>query len=138
MNSSELEQLTDAYICYWEGKYKADERGIVGGADFERHSWANDQIMELTDENPDELWSIIMKVLSKSQSNTILEILSAGPLEDYLARLGERVIDKVEKEAKLNPDFANLLGGVWQNSMSDEMWSRVQNVWDRNGWDGDA
>ena len=26
--------------------------------------------------------------------------------------------------------------GVWQNTMPDEIWARIQAVWDRRGWDG--
>jgi len=75
-------------------------------------------------------------VLDKEPSPKILESLAAGPLEDLLARHGATVIGRVEGEAKSNPAFATVLGGVWQSTMSDEIWERVQAVWDRRGWDG--
>jgi hypothetical protein len=53
-----------------------------------------------------------------------------------MARFGERYIDRVEEKARKDPAFAKLLGGVWQNSMSDEIWSRLQAVCDRKGWNG--
>jgi hypothetical protein len=46
------------------------------------------------------------------------------------------MIERVETEARSNPLFAKLLGGVWQNEMPDHIWRRVQAVWDRRGWDG--
>ena len=63
-------------------------------------------------------------------------MLSAGPLEDLLAYHGHLIIDRVEAEARRKPLFAKLLGGVWQNIMPDDIWTRVQAVWDRRGWDG--
>ncbi len=64
------------------------------------------------------------------------EVLSAGAVENLLGYHGEQFIERVEAEARTNPKFASLLGGVWQSSMSDELYSRVQAVWDRRGWDG--
>jgi len=65
-----------------------------------------------------------------------MENLSAGPLEDLLAMHGPAIIDRVEAEAARDPTFAKLLGGVWQNRMTDEVWARVQAARDRRGWDG--
>ncbi|HUV96794.1 MAG TPA: hypothetical protein VMV98_04925, partial [Acidobacteriaceae bacterium] len=56
--------------------------------------------------------------------------------EDLLAKHCEIFIDRVEAEARKDPRFAKLLGGVWQNKMSDAVWKRVQAAWDRRGWDG--
>ena len=64
------------------------------------------------------------------------ENLSAGPLEDLLVYHGHEVIDRVESEARSNPKFASLLGGVWKNAMADDIWRRIQGVWDRRDWDG--
>ena len=86
--------------------------------------------------DPDGGWFLVLEVLRLDSSKEILEILSAGPLEDLLAQHGPYVIGRVEAEAKVNPGFAKLLGGVWKNAMSDEVWSRVQDAWDRKGWDG--
>lgn len=57
-------------------------------------------------------------------------MLAAGPLEEVLAENGDSVIEAVETLAKTNPDFRKLLSGVWQNSMSDELYARVQNASD--------
>jgi hypothetical protein len=62
--------------------------------------------------------------------------LSAGVIEDLLSRNGTEMIPLVEAEARSDPSFAKLLGGVWKNKMTDEVWSRLQAVWDRRGWDG--
>ncbi|BFM14748.1 hypothetical protein R50073_09310 [Maricurvus nonylphenolicus] len=138
MNEIEIESIAEAYIGYWSNRYAADDAGVIQKADKSQYEWANDRVMDLTYEAPEDLWEIILVVLSKSPSNEVMEILAAGPLEDYLSKLGGVVIEKVEQQAKLDPAFANLLGGVWKNDMSTEVWERVQKVWDRSGWDGNA
>lgn len=64
----------------------------------------------------------------------IQRVLSAGPIEDLLARHGDVFIDRVEHGASGDPNFAKLLGGVWKNSMSDAVWERLQAVCDRRRW----
>ena len=52
--------------------------------------------------------------------------LAAGALEDLLSEHGDELIEKVETEARRNPQFNLLLGGVWQGGMSSEIWRRIQ------------
>jgi hypothetical protein len=35
-------------------------------------------------------------------------------------------IDRVEELARKNPRFNYLLGGVWKNMMTDDIWFRVE------------
>jgi hypothetical protein len=98
--------------------------------------WAFERERDLVHDDPDTAWRFILEVLRRDDSIPIMENLSAGPLEDLLAEHGPKVIDRVEAEARSNPAFAKLLGGVWQNTMSDSIWARVQAAWDRRGWDG--
>ncbi len=60
---------------------------------------------------------------------------AAGPIEDLLDKYGEKFIERVEKQAKADPVFARVVGGVWKSGMSLEVWERLQGVWDRRGWD---
>ena len=41
------------------------------------------------------------------------------------------MIGNVEREAKRDPSFAKMLGGVWKYQMTEEVWARLQAVWDR-------
>jgi hypothetical protein len=93
-------------------------------------------VTDMVRKRPEEGWLFVLEALELDNSTSIQEVLSAGPLEDLLAEHGELLIERVEIEARRNPAFASLLGGVWQNSMTDEIWRRVQKVWDRRGWDG--
>ena len=101
--------------------------------------WASEKVWEMERSEPESLWTLILLIHSLAPEDAaILENLSAGPLEMLLVHHGSKMIRLVEEEAERNPQFANLLGGVWKNGMTDEIWARVQAVQDHTGWDGDS
>jgi hypothetical protein len=107
--------------------------------DTPRHEelfWSFSKLDELVHDCPELAWSLILEILRADQSTDIMEQLSAGPLEDLLSQHGPEFIDRIEAEARSRPKFAKLLGGVWKLSMTDEIWKRIQAIWDRRGWDG--
>jgi hypothetical protein len=127
MTQDAVVELADAWIRYWQAPEDSAERGDFDLAmkfhDIEYHQ-------------PEILWAMIVAIHSRDQSIHIKQVLSAGPLENLLALHGEGFIDLVESEAQRDPSFAKLLGGVWKNRMSEEVWQRVQAVRERRGWDG--
>jgi hypothetical protein len=98
--------------------------------------WAHKRERYLIRWLPQKAWRVILIVWSMDQSPKTVQNLSAGPIEDLLVKHGGEMIPLVEAEAKGDPTFARLLGGVWKNQMTDEVWERVQKAWDRRGWDG--
>jgi hypothetical protein len=87
-------------------------------------------------EDPEDLWRLILEIHRRDHSDKTQEVLSAGNPENLLDKYGDAFIERVEAEARADPLFASLLGGVWKSSMGEAIWSRVQAVWDRRGWDG--
>lgn len=77
-------------------------------------------------DEPEIAWSAILKILEQSLTDEQFALLAAGPLEDLLAMHGLQFIERVEHEAEKNPRFKELLGGVWQNQMTMEIWGRVE------------
>jgi len=99
--------------------------------------WATEEEHDLFfDGKSEELWQLILKIHERDHSIAIQQVLSAGPIEDLLSKFGERYIARVEDKARKDPAVAKVLGGVWQSDMPDEIWIRLQAVWDRRGWDG--
>ena len=43
-----------------------------------------------------------------------------------MAYQGYVIIERAEKKAKSDRGFAELLGAVWQNTMTDDIWERVK------------
>jgi len=130
MNDRDVQSLATEWVAFWRAPEGSDERELL--------SWTTDKEWELIRESPQDGWNLILAILRLDSSSAIQEVLAAGPLEDLLSYHGESMIDTVESEARTNPRFASLLGGVWKNSMSEAVWSRVQAAWDRKGWDGEA
>jgi hypothetical protein len=122
------EDLARAYIAAHQTEFKSERR----------HSlfWTHERTNYLTEYLPDKAWRVILLIWSMDQSIETIQSLSAGEIEDLLTRNGIEMIAHIETEARRDPSFARLLGGVWQNRMTDEVWSRLQAVWDRRGWDG--
>jgi chorismate synthase len=78
---------------------------------------------------PEAAWRILLIVWPLVKSNDdALGLLAAGPLEDLIADHGARLIDRIEDLARRDIDFARLLGGVWQSSTPDDIWSRIEKV----------
>jgi hypothetical protein len=125
MNQIDLGLLAANWIAYWHGD--SAKRLELSGATY---------LHDLTYEQPEELWLLILEIHHRDQTIAIQEVLSAGPVEDLLAMHGDTFIERVEAEARRDPLFAKLLGGVWKSNMSDAIWDRLQAVWDRRGWDG--
>ena len=127
MDQNELASLADDWIKYWHAPKSSPER--------ERYVDATD-LYDLEYNEPETLWLLILEIHQRDRSGPIQQVLSAGPLENLLAMHGDRFIDRVEMEGRKDPSFAKLLGGVWQNNMTDTVWKRVHAVRDRRGWDG--
>lgn len=104
--------------------------------DKEEYEWACMEPVADAREVPERAWQFILQAIDSPHCAPHFGVLAAGALEDLLSYHGEAFIERVEAQAKVNTGFARLLGGVWQFQMSEDVWRRVQQVWDRRGWDG--
>ena len=103
----------------------------------EQNQWAFMEPAEEARDNPDKAWEYILFAVHDPRfTDCHIGVMAAGALEDLLSYHGSEFIDRVEKKAKTDRRFAWMLGGVWKFQMSDEIWIRVQAIWDRRGWDG--
>ena len=129
IDEAELHELASAWIAHRHA-YKGDVGQI-------QSDWAEDLINSLMyDGHPEEVWRCIVAIHNLDHSPRVRQILSAGLIEDLLSQHGDRFIARVERQAQLDPSFANTLGGVWKSGMTEEVWTRLQAVWGRSGWDG--
>ena len=121
MNDTELNKIADAWIAGEEGENDSPAR--------EANWWAIERVMDWSIEGEDELlWQFILIVYNRNISEKVAALLAAGPLEDLLAYHGPKFIDQVEELARKDDKFNWLLGGVWRNDMTDEVWQRVQDI----------
>jgi len=91
--------------------------------------WSFKQSYDLVREKPIEAWNLILTIWSLDQSPVTKQSLSRGLIEELLCYHGEFMIQDIERQAKADRSFATLLGGVWQNTMTNDVWNRLQDVW---------
>ena len=87
------------------------------------------QLEILARQDPDLAWEAILFVLERipaDPSNTVFQVLAAGPLEDLLVHHGVKVVDRVDVEARRNPAFRLLFNGVWRSSIQPAVWARLE------------
>jgi Family of unknown function (DUF6869) len=118
MENYNEEKLIRHWILYNEAKEGSPER--------EEYYWAEEKITDYVEKDPELAWEYLLKILSCEISQWAVGLLAAGPLENLLSDFGPQLIDRVEKEARINPKFRLALTGVWQGGMTDDIWKRVQ------------
>jgi hypothetical protein len=119
MDELELNRVVDAWVAGSEAEN--------GTPEHERNWWAVSQVIDWALEgDSDRLWLFILTTYRRNISDRVVSLLAAGPLEDLLAKHGPKFIERVEELARQDQKFNSLLGGVWQNTMTDEVWKRVQ------------
>ena len=123
--------LLDEWLS-WATWIASSDRNEQAAGEFIGH----DEFCWIAQDHPEHAWKAILQALEDPRQKPFFGVLAAGPLEDLLSYHGPDFIDRVEIEARRSPKFAGLLGGVWKSQMTEHVWSRVQSVWDRSGWDG--
>jgi hypothetical protein len=114
--------LVDGWLawCAWVSDPANRDRfdGPSGHSDF---IWA-------VEEHPERAWEAILRLVDDSSAHCYLGQLAAGPIEDLLSYHGQQFIERIEATARANPTFASTLSGVWQFTMGEDIWVRVQSV----------
>jgi hypothetical protein len=123
LNESEIDEWAEAYI-----KAQTDPALLTD----EDHPlwWAVERFMNIDHDefvNPLDCWQAILRILEKDPSEHVICILAAGPLEDLIEHCGQLFINEIEIQARRDPKFKHLLGGVWKSS-TPEIWQRIENI----------
>jgi len=127
MNAKERQRLVSSWLLL--------QRTPEAGLPREDLTWVVEKVWDLCDDAPNEAFEFILAVLDQDASSTTMAILSAGPLEALLRRHGPRIINRVERRARRDANFTRLLGHVWKDTLSSQIWTRVQSVRERQARD---
>jgi hypothetical protein len=84
------------------------------------------QVNMLALRQPQECWTVVMKVFNETDDEWVLTNLAAGPLESLVARHADKIIPLLESEASKNERFRDMLSSVWKNLMPEDAWRRLQ------------
>lgn len=96
------------------------------------------EFLAVVEEEPEKGWLAILATLQDERHEPHLGAVAAGPLEDLLCHHGSQFIDRVEIEAKVNPKLMWMLNLLYQSTISDAVWERVQSICDENRGPGNA
>ncbi len=93
-----------------------------------RSFWAYEALDRLCDEEPERGLAITIAICDSTEDEFVLANVAAGPLEDLLARHGNRVVDQLESWARQEIKHRRVLASVWKNSIDDKIWERVSKM----------
>lgn len=86
---------------------------------FYKRSW------ESVFETSETWWQFLLIASEIEMSDMLWSNLAAGPMEEFLCDNGPEYLGRIEKQAQTNSKFKDLLGGVWQNRMKDDLWQKI-------------
>ncbi|WP_407067648.1 DUF6869 domain-containing protein [Marilutibacter alkalisoli] len=110
----------------WATSYIALQQD--SGRSLEGHPlfWAAEHFMLPGDSaSAEDCWAAILEILSRNPPESVIGALAAGPLEDLIDASGPEFIERIELQARRDPAFRHMLGGVWASS-TPSIWSRVE------------
>jgi len=90
--------------------------------------WSVDRLRDVIEHAPDDAYEVIRELVRLAPSPYVLGIIAAGPLEDLLSDWGERLIDRLEADARDDPKLMAACARVWKLYMPDEVWSRLRRL----------
>ena len=73
-------------------------------------------------------WSFLNAAIHNARTDDELGHIAAGPIEHLLGKHGDDYIDRVEQMSASNPQFRQMMLGVWRYMMNDDVWDRVQAI----------
>ena len=90
--------------------------------------WVTDRFRDLIEHAPDDAYEVVRELVREAASPYVLSIVAAGPLEDLLSDWGERLIDRLETDARVDPKLMAACAGVWKLYMPDDVWDRLRRL----------
>lgn len=125
--SAGIEALAEQWLKHQRELVRA-EGTPQWDAVFDAESELWNYVDSLIESDPNNGLDFVIAALSQETDPVVLACLAAGPLEDLLVNHGDYVIERVEREAKDNVRFRELLSAVWKNAMTDTVWQRVGEI----------
>lgn len=120
--------LTDAQAEAWATAFIQYQQLPQNERQSSEQFWATERFMCPADpEHAEDCWRVILEVLWRKPPQCVIGMLAAGALEDLIEDWGAVFIDRIELEARRNPAFRHLLGGIWESG-PPEVWARVKNA----------
>ena len=82
------------------------------GGKLDPDFWAFSEVNERIRGDAEDAWDLMLAILS-AIPDVALDYVSAGPLEDLVRIHGQTLINRIDDEARRNPQFRSALGRIW-------------------------
>ena len=123
MTGDDRKRLVEGYIEHHTKRFVWGADNVLRQQDVNFWTW--EKLDQLVRNEPETAWDIILEVMNNTEDEFTLSCLAAGALEDLIRRHGARFIDRIERQAKSDARFRELLCGVWRGS-TPEVWARIE------------
>ena len=120
ISNRKLDELASAWIKFHQAQETPQDSGQL--------AWAFDRLDDLVRDEPESAWRVIEHIRRLKPDDLILANLASGPLEDFIMRHGDEFIDRIESAARSDPQLKKLLGAVWRNDISSQVWGRIGKI----------
>lgn len=108
-----IEELARVWVEQTDKPFKDHDHNWQAFQDYER---------DLVEHDPHAAVDLVIAVLKIETNPFLLSVLAAGLLENVIDM---PVIDRIEREARADPRFLELLGGVWYSRKPDAVRARL-------------
>jgi hypothetical protein len=116
-NDTSIRAMVESVFREWRAGIKQAET-----------AWELTRLIE-SRSDPDQALSVILGIMALDSKDEEIDLLGAGPLEDFLNHSGPEYIDVIERLAAKNPRFKTVLKGAWQTAeMDPAVWKRVERI----------
>jgi len=100
----------------------------VDNPGYEKCSWAADELINMADSDPKELWYLILEILHLDSSEKIIKSVGAGPLEDLIVEDDKNYIEKIEIEASKSDSFRSAMRYVWLDQNDTTLYKKFYDI----------
>ena len=141
-NSEDVEEIAATWISYvlWSAdrpRHDSSRRRTLeefreDDAESDRHGfWACEAVDDMVRKEPENAWSMILRLIKLSPDDYVLANVAAGPLEELLGLEAYAFIDRVEQLARQDAKFRRCLSGVWGwSSIPEDVQVRMRRTWE--------
>ncbi len=103
-----------------------DENKLIDGwLTYQRNWWAFEALNGLIGGQPKKAWEVLKALIGKADTDSLLERVGSGPLEDFINFHGAEFIEQIEDFAKKDPKFSQALAAVWIEDDKDVLSQRL-------------
>lgn len=129
MNEKVIDEVSSAWIVYQREQIKAESNSQLS-VEQERVWPLYSKLLDWSKSDPEATWACIVAIWNRidHENLDIIAVLGAGELEELLCNFGDDYFPLIEKFCEVEPDFKTVLRMVWQSSMSQELWQKVQDL----------